>query len=312
MTNNIIMVRIISALSIILCFFFIGSCTSSNQKGFVINGETSGDYEGYIYLVVDEIILDSALVDNSKFVLTGAVEKPIMGYLRLEYVSALARIALENSKISVKVKTRVEESKGGITNMVHLEAIRGSQSHILRKKTQDIYANFYNSDLNRSERLDILQNEISAFVEQHPDHFTSGWLLGQADPIDVQRVKELSMLIDTTKQYKNDLENIEKVIKLGEKVKPGSTFGHLTLPDQSGRDVNIAELPKKVTYYDFWASWCAPCRIKHPDLNRIVEKYPKDKFRIVGISLDTNTEKWSSAITQDSLDWVHLSTLKGW
>ncbi|MNI00362.1 Thiol-disulfide oxidoreductase ResA [compost metagenome] len=43
----------------------------------------------------------------------------------------------------------------------------------------------------------------------------------------------------------------------------------------------------KPLFINFWASWCAPCKIELPDLNEIYLKY-KDQIDIYGINVTTN------------------------
>ena len=64
---------------------------------------------------------------------------------------------------------------------------------------------------------------------------------------------------------------------------------------------------------DFWASWCAPCRVENPYLVYLNTKYSKDEFQIIGVSLDRTREAWENAIKEDKLDdWIHISHLKFW
>ena len=46
----------------------------------------------------------------------------------------------------------------------------------------------------------------------------------------------------------------------------------------------------KVVYLDFLASWCKPCQKSFPWMNRLLTKYPADKFTIITINLDAETE----------------------
>lgn len=47
---------------------------------------------------------------------------------------------------------------------------------------------------------------------------------------------------------------------------------------------------------NFWATWCAPCVKELPDFERINQKYHKQKFRMVLVSLDFNRQKESRLI----------------
>jgi len=46
----------------------------------------------------------------------------------------------------------------------------------------------------------------------------------------------------------------------------------------------------KVVYLDFWASWCKPCRKSFPWMNRLLLKYPAEKFTVVTVNLDAETD----------------------
>jgi len=37
---------------------------------------------------------------------------------------------------------------------------------------------------------------------------------------------------------------------------------------------------------NFWATWCAPCRKELPDIEKIGEKYSREKFKVILVSLD--------------------------
>lgn len=42
----------------------------------------------------------------------------------------------------------------------------------------------------------------------------------------------------------------------------------------------------RATYIDFWASWCAPCRLSFPWMNEMHDRYAAKGLRIVAVGLD--------------------------
>ncbi|WP_435262050.1 TlpA family protein disulfide reductase [Tenacibaculum sp. nBUS_03] len=62
----------------------------------------------------------------------------------------------------------------------------------------------------------------------------------------------------------------------------------------------------KTTLVDFWASWCTSCRIKHPELIKLKNKFDNKNFDIVSVSIDNNTKSWLQAIKKDTLNWTNL------
>ena len=58
-----------------------------------------------------------------------------------------------------------------------------------------------------------------------------------------------------------------------------------------GERLNLADLRGKIVVLNFWASWCAPCRVETPDLQQISETYADRGVEVVGITyLDTEAD----------------------
>jgi thiol-disulfide isomerase/thioredoxin len=53
-----------------------------------------------------------------------------------------------------------------------------------------------------------------------------------------------------------------------------------TLTDLEGNSVSLTDFKGKNVYLNFWASWCGPCRMEMPDIEKIYQEY-KDKDLVV-------------------------------
>ena len=63
-----------------------------------------------------------------------------------------------------------------------------------------------------------------------------------------------------------------------------------TLKDMNGVDVALASFKGKVILLNFWATWCAPCRVEIPYLIELQTQYGDDLV-VLGVSIDDTAEK---------------------
>ncbi len=59
-----------------------------------------------------------------------------------------------------------------------------------------------------------------------------------------------------------------------------------TLRDVSGREVALSDFRGDVVLINFWATWCAPCRLEIPEFVALHAKYRERGLAILGISVD--------------------------
>ncbi|WP_333909233.1 TlpA family protein disulfide reductase [Bradyrhizobium sp. CCBAU 51627] len=69
-------------------------------------------------------------------------------------------------------------------------------------------------------------------------------------------------------------------------VRPRAAMPQLRLQDPSGRDATVSAKPGRITLVNFWATWCAACRLDLPTLARLAGSRP-DRLDIVAICTDT-------------------------
>lgn len=59
-----------------------------------------------------------------------------------------------------------------------------------------------------------------------------------------------------------------------------------TLKDSAGAEVSLSDYRDQVVLLNFWATWCAPCRVEIPWFVEFQKKYSDQGLVIVGVSMD--------------------------
>ena len=71
---------------------------------------------------------------------------------------------------------------------------------------------------------------------------------------------------------------------------PANIAPDFTMLDMDGNEVTLASFFGKPIVLNFWASWCGPCKMEMPDIQKFYEEYGEDiHFLLVSVddSLDT-------------------------
>jgi thiol-disulfide isomerase/thioredoxin len=56
-------------------------------------------------------------------------------------------------------------------------------------------------------------------------------------------------------------------------------------------NIQLKSYRGKVVYVDFWASWCGPCRLSLPELNKLRKQYRNHGFEVIAINLDEDKDE---------------------
>lgn len=78
-----------------------------------------------------------------------------------------------------------------------------------------------------------------------------------------------------------------------------------TLKDMNGVDVSLASFKGKVILLNFWATWCAPCRVEIPYLIELQKEYGDDLV-ILGVSIDDSADKLKPYTSEMAINYPLL------
>jgi cytochrome c biogenesis protein CcmG/thiol:disulfide interchange protein DsbE len=73
---------------------------------------------------------------------------------------------------------------------------------------------------------------------------------------------------------------------------------HFAITTFDGQELTLDDLRGQIVVLNFWASWCGPCRLEAPDLQRIHERYRDQGVVVVGVTY-TDTDAKSVAFMEE-------------
>jgi peroxiredoxin len=69
----------------------------------------------------------------------------------------------------------------------------------------------------------------------------------------------------------------------------GQTAPNFTLRNTEGKKVSLTDYKGKAVLINFWATWCAPCKIEMPWFVDLHKQYASQGFEILGVSEDDSS-----------------------
>ena len=85
--------------------------------------------------------------------------------------------------------------------------------------------------------------------------------------------------------------------------KPAPPF---TLEDLSGKKLSLASYKGKALLINFWATWCAPCKIETPWLIELRNQYAAQGFEVLGISADDLDRDDPAKLSEEKQEITHF------
>lgn len=248
----------------------------------------------YLYDSFENRVIDSAIVENGKFAMSGKVKYPL--YVNLVSGQSLVFFFLENSEITIIGNTKDSHSfqVNGSKSQKQWEKYttilaEKRQANSKNKQTiQDCYADFF--------RQELLQN---------PYFSVSALLLFQyANPYFSIAQKEEAWKLLSKKAKKTKYAHSFYQILQNEKRFIGEMITNEVLIDMNKNEMRFSNFKGKYVLLDFWASWCKPCRQANVYLSDVYQKYHPKGFEIVAISWDRDSLLMQEAIQKDKIDWI--------
>lgn len=290
-------------------------------KGHLVNA--SGEDSAYLYSAMDRkqsVPLASAVIDakgNFEF----AYQPKSIGFFTLQFHNAKSVLCVlkPNSTVGLTIDARtgmllrVENTPENLLLQQYQQKLidLDKRKKALLEAHKDKASPRFEADLDQLEKERMLS--IVTLCSNNLKNYGSAALLEYLDVDTYQEVYE-QVLTPLMKSYKNDayLQHKYEQLQLSKSLSPGNPAPLFSLSDTNGRVVNLSDYKGKAVLLDFWASWCPDCRKVSAFMTYLYQTYHNAGLEFIGISLDTDKQRWLEAIRADQLTWTHVSELQGW
>jgi peroxiredoxin len=91
----------------------------------------------------------------------------------------------------------------------------------------------------------------------------------------------------------------------------GSRAPDFALRDMKGNYVSLTAMRGKVVVLNFWATWCPPCKLEMPSLNRLYNDYRTKGLEVVAISTDSSEKGIRNYLSETRLSLRFLQDRDG-
>lgn len=324
------MKRLLAGSLIVAVFFSLMSCNTKKTDGYTINGTITGADSGWVLLQKREegkmITADSVQVKEGKFTLSGKVDMPEVFYLKVAKVDGAFPFFIENGALTMKVYADSID-KSSVTGSVSQDSYVAYQKGeaVYNLKMEALYGNYTKAkEANDTAgckvveaAFDSVQKALSLYTKEYilknGKSVVAAYLaISNAYAFSLEELKAINKAMDPSIANSAYVKNLaEREIILG-KVEVGQLAPDFTMNDSTGKPISLSSFKGKVVLVDFWASWCGPCRAENPNVVAAYKKFNSKGFTVLGVSLDSDKDKWTAAVAKDGLTWTHVSDLIGW
>ena len=97
-------------------------------------------------------------------------------------------------------------------------------------------------------------------------------------------------------------------IEKPEKPIPAPDF---TLEDLSGKRVSLKDFRGKAVFLNFWATWCPPCVVEMPSMEKLHKEFRDDGLVILAINFRETPEQAKAFVKKHKLTFTVLLDLEG-
>lgn len=307
------------------CFLAWALPLFAQKKPFEIKGEISNSQIKQVYLSYQsKREIDSAIVVDRKFRFTGeteGIESISLKVGDMRYPTVLTpgklRVCFPNEKITeVEVSGQqpaIDFRSCLLVVTPFLDQVKtiGSkyQEAVEKRDTATMLVLGKQNDQTYVDRI----TAVKQWTENHLNSMMSPYIMQtELKSLSVDELEKLYHRLSSLVQKSKGGKDLFVLIKSKKAVRIGQDAPVFHQQTNKGLSFSLESAKDNYILLNFWASWCAPCRLENPVLVSLYDRFKNKNFKIISISLDEYKNSWLNAIEEDHLVWEQLSDLKGW
>lgn len=304
----------------------------AQKKPFTVQGKVNGTVkEGKFvysfYIIGEDMVLDSAKVENDRYTLKGSVGQSVM-------MTISHRPYGPDVKIFVGPAARITVThKNSLKEVV----VTGSKENLAYNKVRTSLAVYYNkmSELDVAYAAAMKSNDRAAlkvleakgkviydkmmndvypnYIKSNPNSPIAFAMLDEymGGVVDARKLEPLYNVLSMDNKNSTEGKRWAKILATAKLTSIGTKAPEFVQSDTSGRPVHLSSMRGKYVLVDFWASWCGPCRAENPNVLKAYKRLKDKGFDVIGVSIDSDKKAWIKAIKEDKMPWQQVSDLKG-
>lgn len=299
----------IKLIAFLICIISVPVLYSQEIKFEIVGKVDRVKKSKKIILQIEGKTLVSFIKEDGSFIIKGATNKPKEATIRTDS-SFNAFLWIDKGAINIQLQEQVR----GTNIYFYIRELSGPDDSYLYfyKQKSLMTLMFPREQFDSAMRTNVTAFVDSVFRVRPASNVLPHYIRFYSNSLGPKITADLYNRLSPEQQLSDDAKKIVNYLGQQSALAPGKTYADFSIRDTKGIPLRLSDVKSKIILIDFWASWCGPCRVNHPYLNEVYNKYKDKGFSIISISLDDKRSEWLAAIKKDNMNWLNVSELKGW
>ena len=316
---------------ILLSCLLLLAAAGFTQQVVTITGHVTGPATEFnkVYLYGEGIIEDTAIIKNGVFSFTMPFTHPVIALLHNEYdvnvrkmyrsavlvIDGPGAVLIDSIALDKGMSRGIIKEMPSAMEFVELEKLNqvaGKAAAAIQPWVQeDVPGYEAKRKVFDSVYHERLAEQLSEAALQYGNRYSFAVTLNaNRSKVSPAALRQLYQKLSPAMQESQPGKQVLAWLKGLQNGVVGAMVTDFSLPGPDGKEVALRQFKGKYVLIDFWASWCGPCRQSFPFIRSLYNKYSKQPFEIISISIDRSKQKWEQAVQEEKLPWPQVLDTK--